>query len=355
MKLAIYPFDLETAPIVRYSSILTEDSVIYPVAPSSFGFEGKTLGSCDGGTYLNVPITSDFDSVLGEADSLLISTGALHKHALNYRQAFDKALAHGIRVFLPRELCNQKDFVGCDFSNGQIEFLEYEKVEREPILEPRLYKFPVPTIAVAGAGRFCGKFNVQLALREMLSAAGYSVTQVGTQLYGNLFGIHTWPEFLYSNIPMSEKIIRLNHYLYDIVMSEKPEILVLGVPGGIMPLNPYYFEEFGEMAFVICNALQIDMGIISLYAEEYTDKFLDEIRMICKYKLNMPIGPIHVSSTCMHISQEQKKAEFFVSNYEYVSKILDMPIADKYGLFSTFNQASLETAFGKILDSFSIG
>ena len=228
-------------------------------------------------------------------------------------------------------------------------------MKEEQFPESRLYKIPVPTIAVAGAGKFCGKFSVQLALRQMFMKSEYKLTQVGSQNYSRLFGFHSWPDFLFFNIPTAEKIIRLNHYIYDIVMKEKPEVLIFGIPGGIMPLNPFCFEEFGELAFVICNAVQIDLGIISLYAEEYTDAFLDEITKICKYKLNMPVGPIHVSSTCMHISQEQKKAEFFVSDYEYVMRILRMSVAKKYQLFSIFDRSSLEAAFEKVINSFSIG
>lgn len=355
MKLAIYPFDLETAPFVRYSSMLAEASLVYPVAPPSFGLEGKNAGACDGGTDVNFFVSSDIDSVLCKADSLLISSATQDHRVLKCRQVFDKALTHGMQIFLPKYLCNQKEFSGCDLSNNLIKLLEYENVKEEQFPESRLYKIPVPTIAVAGAGRFCGKFSVQLALRQMFVKSEYKLTQVGSQNYSRLFGFHSWPEFLFLNIPMAEKIIRLNHFIYDIVMKEKPEVLIFGIPGGIMPLNPFCFEEFGELAFVICNAVQIDLGIISLYAEEYTDAFLDEITKICKYKLNMPVGPIHVSSTCMHISQEQKKAEFFVSDYEYVMRILRMSVAKKYQLFSIFDRPSLEAAFEKVINSFSIG
>ena len=117
--------------------------------------------------------------------------------------------------------------------------------------EEKLLEIPVPCVVVLGTGRRTGKFDLQLNLRNVFQQAGYSVTQFGSKEYSSLFGFDPLPQFLFDLGSQREKILAFNHLVYETVKRDNSDVVLLGVPGGIMPINPFEFDEYGELAFLM--------------------------------------------------------------------------------------------------------
>lgn len=64
-----------------------------------------------------------------------------------------------------------------------------------------------------------------------------------------------------ANIPSEQKIILYNHFIKKIEQEEKPEVIILGVPEGIMPISKFQAGYFGICAFEILNAVNRSIPI----------------------------------------------------------------------------------------------
>mgnify|MGYP001081135938 CR=1 FL=1 len=66
-----------------------------------------------------------------------------------------------------------------------------------------------------------------------------------------------------------EKIQKLNQFAVDLIDQKNAEVLIVGVPGGIMPISKFEFDEFGELAYLVSHAIPSDIGILNVYYQEY--------------------------------------------------------------------------------------
>lgn len=154
-----------------------------------------------------------------------------------------------------------------------------------------------PVIFVAGVSINTEKFDVQMAVRRKLIEAGYKVSQIGSKQNCELMGFHSFPRFMREHIVDFEKIVLLKKYIKYIEVTEKPEIIIIGIPGGIMPLNQKHHFDFGLTAFMVANAVHPDYVIMNLfYRTDYTKEQLDEFSHVCNGRLNFEIDSFHISN-----------------------------------------------------------
>jgi peptide maturation system protein (TIGR04066 family) len=131
------------------------------------------------------------------------------------------------------------------------------------------------------------------------------------------------PSFLFEKIDMYDKIKKFNRYIYNIAKNR--DLIIISIPGGIMQKNPYIFEEFGEMAFLISNSIRADICILSTYAQEINDNIIEQFIKLCKYKYNFPTKYINISNVACNVSIEDKKEKYI----EIPSSMIDFMISDK--------------------------
>ena len=132
----------------------------------------------------------------------------------------------------------------------------------------------MPIISVMGVGYNVSKFDVQLYLREMFLKKGYKVAQIGTKKISNIMGFYSIPDFMYNNrFSGEETILRFNEFVKKVEDKEKPDIIIIGVPEPILPLNKKHLFSFGIRAYEIYQAVDVDYCILNLLSGEYSDQF----------------------------------------------------------------------------------
>lgn len=182
------------------------------------------------------------------------------------------------------------------------EVLYVEDLEREDLchlesisIEQRI---TVPVVYVVGVTPYTEKFYVQLCIRERLIKDGYKVAQIGSKSSSILFGIHSYPRFMSENINETDKIVKFKKYVKYIEMTEAPDIIIIGIPGGIMPVNKKHHFDFGMTAYMISQAVEPDYVIMSmLYCDDYSEEQLESLRQVCRFKFNYEIDSFHLSNT----------------------------------------------------------
>ena len=184
-------------------------------------------------------------------------------------------------VILVDETYHKHSFVEDSRVHGKdiIYIKQVQSIEKEQINSiSEEQRLDVPVIFIAGVTSYTEKFHVQLALRSRFLDNGYKVSQIGSKEYSALFGFHPYPLFM--NVPMdnTERILLFRKYVKYIELLEQPDVIVLGIPGGIMGVNRKHHFDFGMTAYMVSQAVEPDYVIMNmLYSQNYTKEQLEEI------------------------------------------------------------------------------
>ncbi len=172
----------------------------------------------------------------------------------------------------------------------------------------KIKEINTPVIFVAGISERTEKHYIQLALRYKLKSKGYSVAQIGTKNYCKIFGFHPFPAFMFSS-ELSElsKIILFNHYVKKIELTEKPDVIIIGIPGGIVPIDIEFNNRFGITSYEISQAVCPDAVIMSVLYENLPQEYFEEINLTAKYRFGFEIDCFNLSNTRFDWAESQSE------------------------------------------------
>ncbi len=238
-----------------------------------------------------------------------------------YEKVLEAACRHELPIFMTK---NVFDVYGKKWSSKNIKVLNPSlNVSRWGQAHKNIIKIDVPVISVVGIGPHCDKFLSQIHVRNILKSEGLNVSQIGTREYSQLFGIEPYPDFMFDSTIASEKRIKLfNQFAVELVEKEKSDVLVLGIPGGIMPLSPYEFKEFGEQAFLVNFAVPADYSILNLYFEEYSEKSIQTLLNICQFRFNMKVYCVNITNKIVFVPTDEKIEKSFSVSKEKIGEVL---------------------------------
>jgi len=103
-----------------------------------------------------------------------------------------------------------------------------------------LGKTKTPILAVAGTSSKCGKFSIQLKIRELLTREGYTVGWLSTEPQGELFGADFSFPYGFSSavsIPADNWINTIPGIMKGIEMTSKPHIIISGHQSWFLPFS----------------------------------------------------------------------------------------------------------------------
>ncbi|MCP4178334.1 MAG: TIGR04066 family peptide maturation system protein [bacterium] len=216
-------------------------------------------------------------------------------------------------------LCNEKHvrleiYSGLDIS-----------VDKISLNSDSLNSIDTPIILVSGMTERVSKFDVQLSLRKHFVDKGYKVCQIGSKSFSELFGFYSFPQFMFKDLSSSKKILYFNAFCKSIECGEKPDLIIIGVPGSLIPYNKTFTNMFGTTAFEIGNAINADAVIMNLSYEEYGKEYFDRIEGLVENRLGDEILCYVLSNS--HIdsyrSHEEKKMTYITVDKERNSTMVE--------------------------------
>lgn len=315
MKLLIYPVSKHVSPLVRYGNLLNFDQVAL-CAPKGWCRDSDDFSVFDGGIQTGKQVHTDINHELFNADAVYFPKSPVQLRLEYLRELVNNVIHLGKQVFLDDE-----SIPGISGKRLNVTILQGEDFIPDLIRSdtPEVCKIPVPVIFAMGIGPETNKMIVQLALRQFFLEKGYRISQVGTARLSSFFGFHAFPNIFFSNeLSIREKIIGLNRYLYHKYLLEKPEVMIIGLPGGIMPLNSVRYEELGEMAYLISQAVTPDCSVLCSYAVSLTADYINKIKQICQFRLGAPVNNLVISNTEIELSLEDRTMRFHTIGPEQV-------------------------------------
>lgn len=362
-KLMIYPYDKEATSIARNRKLLKEYELVSIVALKGWGYREKDGSELDGGSEIGIAISEEFQTELENCEVVLFLDGNNEISLKTYIDKINLANKMGRKILTTKNL---RDRLGLEKSSSlDFEIIDDNDVDYELLCKKNnkvgLYKFKTPIIMIYGTGEYCNKFDIQLALREQFIKDGYKVSQVGTKEYSTLFGFSKIPEFIYTQeLTMEDKVFAFNKYIHFLETTEKPDVFIIGVPGGIMSICDKCTNKFGELANIISNAVQADIGILSLYYNKnINERYLKELKLYCKYVLKCCIDYFNLANTQYNIEGELERVTYFteksINIRNYMEKNEDIYRENDLNVINILSPEYIEYVYINIINELSNG
>lgn len=351
-KLLVFPFNYSNYLLATKKELITEYDVTAFVCTNNSPFCNQ-----DAGIFVNretgIVISDAFIEKIKIVDSILLTSGLDEAFADIYIEKIQIAQRAGKEILVTKvvlELIKEKNI-----SLDGILCIDADELN-EKIDVNELHEINTPIVTITGAGENCEKFDLQLSVRKVFMEENYRIFQVGSKEYSTVFGIHNFPEFIFSKtLSLPQKVMAFNSWIFKKVLEEKPDIIILGIPGGIMPLNNKIFNYFGEVGLIVSRALKIDVNILSLYFYDDIDTdFLENYKFFCKYSLNMPTNYFNISSNYFKYDEERNKyaVEVFHLDNKYVEQKFPSVVSSEMYVFNDCYGVGECLSSGNILNEF---
>lgn len=301
-KVAVFPYDYETFPVLKYQSELEKFEIVSVLSMKGWGLIGKRALEI-GKDYADddLIVEDPFDVCDIKQFDVLWVVESEHKLEHKYLYECIKLMAKSNKkIFVSRRLTEkQKEKIReiCESSNTTI-WIPNEEDEVFFDGDEQIYNLDTPVIAVTGIGEKTNKMELQLEIYSRLKRDGYNVCWISSRNEAVLFGGQAFPQFILKNT-MSEKnkILTYNHYLKLLEQENTPDIFLIGVPGSIMPITKKHVDNFGIAAYEIFNAVTPDFMILSLYYNSgFRSKYFEQLDNLVKYKFNVEIDCYNISN-----------------------------------------------------------
>ncbi|MBU3107437.1 TIGR04066 family peptide maturation system protein [Clostridium gasigenes] len=350
-KTMIYPFDVESVPLIRHNKLINNHNFLHVIAPNGWGISGKDAGCVDDGQPIGINVENDFDKGLENCDTVFFneSSREIDLERFIYPKII-KAAENSKNIIctikLEDEMVNKISNI-CNENNKYFKYFIYTCDSIMSIPTEQIYQINTPVIFVIGLSERTHKFEIQLNIRENLKEMGYKVSQVGTRHYCELMGFHSFPKFMCSkSITESEKVTLFNHYIKNIEAKEQPDVIVIGIPGGTMPYNYEFTNRFGILAYQVSQAVKPDGVVLSTLYNKFSSDFFELISKSHKYKFGCSIDCYNVTNASLNIPTSQMTGQLhyttmdwnFINEKKKIYSTLDTPV---YNILDTDDAKSM--------------
>ncbi|MGZ7442152.1 TIGR04066 family peptide maturation system protein [Paenibacillus sp. TH7-28] len=349
-RAVVYPYDKESAPLLRFRELLVEYEVVAALAPPGFGLTGKDAGIAIGGETIGIRVGESIEHILEDVDAVIVPQPENHVGFDVIGSELTKAALRGKDlVFLYKPADSEYDELlrvcaangtSCSclengLRNGNCATYRPDNEQLLPIHTPVLF--------VAGLSERTNKFDIQLGLRRYFLEEGYRVSQIGSRAYCEIFGFRSFPAYMLESSAESSKIIYFNRLCKQIEREEKPDILIIGIPGGIMPYNATFTNKFGVLAFEISQAMSPDAAVLSLLFEDVDPLYLDKLHTSVKYKLGFEVDCFNLSNQKFewNISRQEGVMNFMTVGTQGVDKKKSNLSDSRFTIFNSLNQSDM--------------
>lgn len=316
MRLSFFPYTQDIAVLANHQAVMKEHTLHSIITfkedlAQIESFQDKTHTLC----------TDCIEVGLQGADGLVLLFKTIDIQWEKYYDCIDYAVQHSILIFGSQELIESipekryQDLIQPIRSNFDTD---------QEIFSPMLLSVNTPVIAIAGLGQNCGKFECALELKEYVDSLGYQCVALSGNSLAQYSGMELLPEFLFDDeVAYPTKILRFNRWIYALCKEKNPDLLLLEIPGGIMPLSAKDTNFFAEIPLVISNAVDIDMGILAAYYINAPLDFLDNIAQFCRQKFNLSIKAFYVARQIANLEPETEYMQYFFLSDEYIANHSD--------------------------------
>lgn len=314
MRFSCFPFTPEVEMMLRHQELMAPDMICSVI---SFREDRTQLAEFEKKT--GIMCTVSIEEGIRISDALILFENNYSMEWDKYYSCIDYASTQGMPIYATQNLIKQ-----LPDDNRKKKLIRIQNSHRMQLnyLDCRLLNIETPIIAVAGVGENCGKFECQLELKEYLDDLGYDAEWLSSNPLGTCMGMKTLPDVLFApDVAFPDKVMEFNRYVYDLCSTYEPDVLVIGIPGGILPFSEKETNYFSEIPLVISSALRIDCGILAFYyMMDAQDVYLEQLTQHCLHRFQIHVPILYMSRQMLTFEQEGSMSKHLFLTDEYLSE-----------------------------------
>lgn len=347
-KVAVFPVDEATIPYIKHNMIDQYDVVAcYTSNRGSYlekeiilehsSLSIKNINNCEYNEFDIMWLVNAEEAFIYEEDILPV----IEQAASNKKDIFMSMLLDKDMVLICREICDKNKV---SFTR----IVEEEQINLE--LTEKLLKVSTPIIFVLGIYEHTSKLDTLLYLHKAAKTAGYRPLSVLTKTNDfNLKDCRGFPKFMFDDgVNDKLKVLLFNHYIRKLELEKRPDLILVGIPGEIMPINKELFGNFSIMPFLVSNAISCDYAVLKLFNDYYTKEFAEKMRNYCSQKYSIELDSFAISETILDVTNADKRPtlQYYYSNKKHkdLDKMYYFEYVDGYG--RSLQQHMLDTLQG---------
>lgn len=167
----------------------------------------------------------------------------------------------------------------------------------EDNIKEGLLDINTPIVIIVGEAADTQKFTIQAALKRSLSDKGYKVVVVGSKTYSRFLNDECFPLDIFNNgFSDAEQVILFNRYIKRVEKEKTPDLIIIGIPGGMLRCTNRIVGDFGVLAYKVLQAISPDYLIVSLLFAEYYQKFFDDYKSLVSGRFGVSVDLFHLSN-----------------------------------------------------------
>lgn len=318
-KVLLYPYDRESEPIIKHNDLLKDLEIVSVVSPNGWGLSNEQFENTE------LRVSSDFDTELEKCTVLWIVDS---NRGLSFDKSIypkiKKALSENKKILWTRKVSENEQKVindlipiekRCSYRNRVSEHIEIDT--------PEVFNIDTPVVFVCGLIENVDKFDIQLSIRRELLSREFKILQVGSKEISKLFGFNSIPEFMFNkNVSERDKIIRFNHFIKKKEIEEKPDLIIIGIPGEVLPFSKKLVGNFGITAYEITQTISPDCTIFSLPYFDDLKSVLEELTKLLKNRLNIDVDYYNIAERKIDFieSEAEKKFSYIPLSKDFIKK-----------------------------------
>lgn len=316
-KMLIYPFDYEMIPALNQIIADGKYEISGVVSFPGWGYVGKDAGNIIYGNKNGIIIEDDFYTNLDKCDVVLIcktdneiiNPDTLLKKiqdAIEYKKnvvCFRKINDSDRKKLI--KIAQQNDVYFKIYSNEVESSINYDM---KRLL--KLSDFNTPIVFVMGISENTNKYGVELGIHKKFKDDGYKSVLIGSKSYCSFFEDYAIPSFMYENSVMDyEKPLLFNKYVKNIEEKEKPDIFIIGVPGGVMPIDKKNTNRFGMLAYQISCGVSADVTVLCNHFNFFDEEYFEYMYPLLKYRFGKEIDCMYVNNSVIDLINEDVQGD----------------------------------------------
>ena len=300
-RIAVFPYDENFYPFLKYSENMIGFEISKVFSVRGWGYVGKKIFDVSDEISRNMLVEDISEKMDVEEFDIFLLAEPEHYVDENYIiQIIDRIARMNKTIWIFKRLSDELIVkVNTICKQNRVEVKIFSSMMESVTFdgEEILYDISTPIIAVAGMGEKTNKMELQIDLAISLQKDKYKIVWISSRMKAVLYSGQRFPEFMYDEgVSEKKKILMYNHYLKWIEQSEKPDVILVGIPGGIMPDSKKQVGYFGITSYEVLNAINPDYFIMSLYGNTLGKNYLDELRNVMKYKFNVEVDSFYVGN-----------------------------------------------------------
>lgn len=197
-----------------------------------------------------------------------------------------------------------------------------------------LYNPKTPIVYIGGLLETIDSFDIALQMKLTMEKLGYKVALITKETDGRFFGATDYPKtFMNRDESIENQILSINRWIQAIDYIEKPDIILMDIPKGMMQYSNSFYNTFGIYTYMIAQTIPPDYLILTIPQTVVVKEYIEEIDQYFKNTIGKNIDVLNITNAIYDIGIDATDTidkPLYISENDIDEMIIEN--RDSYGL-----------------------